>query len=295
MSIEVTIRQKGLFKKALPFNVIVGKELKYGRFDGLRLSPGELGEAEFIFYHPAHIGRGTSVVWKQGEKEKVNLRILTPACDQELGDFYDCVRRIAEFWKGCEILLEDEPPKSLSEFLESKEHMLDFNQSVLRSMGDEEKSISRAPLTLYCAFWPLCLSDKDLKYVSQGFAQFRKYLHDKQSVDAYYAKANFYRDNNGKLNDPFGAYACTEDTPSIFPIVPKVPLGIVDDRTGKQLEVDKWVISLFSVTENRVVGTIDYAGFLEAIPEEMKKPYDAENILIKGVSLELMKQMTTKP
>ncbi|MCH5343983.1 MAG: DUF4299 family protein [Acetatifactor sp.] len=294
MSIEVTIRQKGLFKKALPLDVIVGKELKYGCFDGLRLSPGELGETEFIFYHPARIGRGTSVVWKQGEKEKVDLRILTPACDQELGDFYECVRRIAEFWKGCEILLEGES-KSLSEFMESKTSMLEFNQSILRSLGDEEKSISRAPLMLYCAFWPLSLSAEDLKQVSQGFAQFRDYLHSKQSVDAYYAKPSFYRDNNDNLGSPFGAYACTEDTPSIFPIVPKVPLGIVDDRTGKQLEVNKWVISLFSITENRVVCMIDYAKFLEAIPEELKKPYDAENILIEGISLELMKRMAEQP
>lgn len=168
MSIEMKIRQKGILKKEMPLEIIVGKELRYGRYDGLRLEQDALGETEFIAYHPAHIGRGICVTWKQGEKDEVGIRILMPACDEELEDLYGCVERITQFWKHCEIEL-DSTPCSLEECLESKGRMLDWNQKLISCLGEEE-SLRQAPLMLFCAFWPLSLSVTDLQKVSQGSA-----------------------------------------------------------------------------------------------------------------------------
>ena len=58
MSIDITITQKGLLKKALPLPVILGKDLQYGALEGERLEPGKLGEADLIAYLPEAIGRG---------------------------------------------------------------------------------------------------------------------------------------------------------------------------------------------------------------------------------------------
>lgn len=41
MSVEITIKQKGFFKKSLPLEVILGNNLKYGAYDGLRLARDE--------------------------------------------------------------------------------------------------------------------------------------------------------------------------------------------------------------------------------------------------------------
>ena len=65
MSLDVCITQKGLFKKGIPLEVILGNELSYGNFDGLCLECGQLGETEFLAYHPAHIGRGLDVYKRQ--------------------------------------------------------------------------------------------------------------------------------------------------------------------------------------------------------------------------------------
>ena len=78
MSIDITITQKGLLKKALPLPVILGKDLQYGALEGERLEPGKLGEADLIAYLPEAIGRGIQIFWREGEKMKVELRSLTP-------------------------------------------------------------------------------------------------------------------------------------------------------------------------------------------------------------------------
>ena len=79
MSIEVTIRQTGLFKKTLPLSVILGDELQYGRLVGERLEPGVLAPDWFIAYNPQHIGRGFSVDWLKSEKKQVYLRLPMPS------------------------------------------------------------------------------------------------------------------------------------------------------------------------------------------------------------------------
>ena len=100
MSIDVILTQKGLFKKPMPLEVILGKELAYGKMEGFRLIRGQLGETEFLAYHPEHIARGFSVIWSPEEKERIQLRALTPSTEAELRDFYDAVDRMVSYWNG---------------------------------------------------------------------------------------------------------------------------------------------------------------------------------------------------
>lgn len=281
MSIEISVKQKGIFnKKPLPLDVILGESLKYGYYDGFRLERDTLGEKDFVAYHPGHIGRGISVVWKQGEKSKVDLRLLTPACDEEVEDFYECVTRIAKFWENSVVEVEGNPG-SLEECLNGKEHMLDWNHDVIAGLR-EEKSLEQAPLILMGAFWPISLSAEDLQQVSQGSAAYRDYMHQKQSMDVYYGVPRFYKDEQGL----FGAYTCSEDTRSIFPSKAQLPFW-----ADKSLQVDRWKISLFSFTVNDVIGIIDYEQFLKSIPEDKKQPYDADHILVEPLGWEILMQM----
>ena len=52
MSIDVCIKQKGLFKKTIPLDVIVGDELAFGINDGMRMVGDDLSVAAF------HCSRG---------------------------------------------------------------------------------------------------------------------------------------------------------------------------------------------------------------------------------------------
>lgn len=69
MSIDITIKQKGFFKKTLPLSVILGSDLKYGAFVNDALIKDTIGEDEIVIYHPEHIGRGFNIIWNENEKK----------------------------------------------------------------------------------------------------------------------------------------------------------------------------------------------------------------------------------
>ena len=98
MSIDVCIKQKGLFKKTIPLDVIVGDELAFGINDGMRMV-GDDQEGNMIFYNPNSIGRGFHISWDEDEKNELNLRLLNPTTTDEMRSFFNCLRRITSYWK----------------------------------------------------------------------------------------------------------------------------------------------------------------------------------------------------
>lgn len=285
MSIEVTITQKGIFKKTLPLETIIGNELKYGEFDGLRLDEGKLGESEFIAYHPKHIGRGFSVVWNQNEKNKVELRLLTPATRDELQDFYDAVLRITDEWK-CKLEL-DGVEMTPSEFKESFEGMSEFQQSTLKEMAKRVMSGADENLTLFSAMWPLVMGKEEAEQILDNPNFFAQWMHEKQAMDVYYAKPRFYRMEKGIE----GRFAITEETRSVFPLKPYVPFGMTDPETNQALECKKYSIALYSMTLQDVIGEMEYDTFLEKLDKNKYSRYDANHLLIEDLTLEEMKEM----
>lgn len=284
MSVDVRIRQKGLLKKALPLSVILGEELNYGEFDGLRTDFGKLGESEFMAYHPKHMGRGFSVIWKEGEKNGVDLRLLNPTSREEIKDFFECVERISNYW-NCDLEVDGEPVKA-KELFTRLDDMTDFNQRVLHDMC--KKIIDEgSQLTLHSVAFPIILGREEaetfLKYESTD--AFRDYMHQKQSIDAYYPKPNFYRTDEGIL----GMYCLSEDVRSIFPKKPFVPLGICDPQTGKPLEVDIWKVFLYSGSLDSQIGELSYDELIARLPESKVSSFDAEDILIENLNLDEIK------
>lgn len=290
MSIEVTLTQTGFFKKALPLKVILGSHLSYGAFDGLRLSPGEMGAHDFIAYNVKRIGRGFSVIWKKGEKKSVSLRILTPAGTDELRAFYDCAKRIASYW-SCQLEL-DGGTTTLTKFLAGFEEMCDFNLRALHGFAQKILDGESKDLTLFCALWPLVLGPDEARPFAEcdSLNAFSDYLHQKQSINVYYARPLFYEDEGGC----FGVYVLTEDVPSIFPLKPSVPFGTIDNDTGKAPEISRWMLCLCSSTRGGRLGQMPYEELLGRLPKEKVSYYDPGNILIESVSLAEMETMLSQ-
>ena len=177
MSIEVTIKQKGFFKKSITLDVILGKELAYGWFDGVRLVKGEFGKNEFIAYHPEHIGRGFSVDCEPYTKDSVYLRLPHPSNPQEIRDFYDTVQRIASYWK-CSINV-DGVNTSLKKFLSGYEDMVKFNENVITMFCRGVLTEEKGPTTLFSALWPLHLGKEEAEIFLQDAEKFYLWMHEK--------------------------------------------------------------------------------------------------------------------
>lgn len=99
--------------------------------------------------------------------------------------------------------------------------------------------------------------------------------------DAYRANPHVYEMEDGGL---LVGFALTEDTDSLFPLVPEEHWAI----EGKT--INKWIISIVSITKDGVIGTIEYH---EAI-KRLEKHFLAEKdgwALIRALTLDELEEL----
>ena len=297
MSIDIVIRQKGLFKKTLPLSVILGDNLACGVYEaGYRLDPGEWKseDGEIVVYDPHHKGRGFSVIWTPTQKKGVTLRALHPTSTYELKAFYATVARITDYW-SCSLEV-DGNPMTPAEFQAGLANMLEANDRYLDLFIQE--SMDKEPyesMTLFAAFWPLEFGSKEaaeMKNAPEGApARFARWLHEMQSVDTYYAVAGYMEEKDGIVS----RFAFTEDCDSLFPVRPSVPFGITG-ADGKPLEVSRYEVAIVatSTPSVSVIGTIPYEAFMAALSPDKVSYYDAKRVRIAPHSLSELKELIAK-
>ena len=288
MAIDVLIKQKLFGSKTMPLEVILGDHLHYGNFVNDQLHVGELGETEFIAYNPQSIGRGFSVVWNPKEKKTIALRLPLPSTTQELKDFYDAVERMVKHWDGK--LIVDGSRVSLPEFQAGFDNMVDFNDKTIKQLSQQILDGESDTLTLYSAMWPLAIGQEEAALFMENPDYYAEWLHEKQSMDVFFASPHFYVGDNGI----FARYILTNNLPTVFPHQPIVPFGTTDPATGKPLECKEWLICLGIEGEKEPLCEMEYNKFLSLIPENKKSKYDGSHFLlaemteeeIRGISIQ---------
>ncbi len=280
MAIDVMIKQKLFGSKTMPLEVILGEHLHYGNFVNDQLNVGELGETEFVAYNPESIGRGFSVVWKPKEKKTIALRLPQPSTTQELKDFYTTIERMVKYWDGK--LIVDGSRVSLVNFLSSFDNMVDFNNKAIKQFSQQVLDGEYDTLTLYSAMWPLAIGKEEATLFMENPDNYAHWLHEKQSMDVYFATPRFYVGNNGI----FARYILVNSLPTVFPYQPAVPFGTTDPTTGKQLECKEWLIWLGIEGETEPLCEMEYSKFLSHISENKKSKYDGSHFLLAEMSAE---------
>ena len=295
MSIDIVIRQKGLFKKTLPLSVILGDSLACGVYEaGFRLNPGEWRseDGEILVYDPHHKGRGFSVIWTPTQKKGVVLRALHPTCAEELKAVYATVGRITDYW-SCSLEV-DGNPMTPAEFQAGFSDMLEANNRYLDLFIEE--SIDKEQyesMTLFSAFWPLEFGAKEAAEVRDAPegapSRFAGWLHEMQSIDTYYAVAGYMEEDDGII----GRFAFTEDCDSLFPVKPAVPFGVTG-ADGRPLVVSRYEVAIFSTTTQSVIATIPYDAFMTSLSPDKVSYYDAKRVRISPHSLTELKELIAK-
>ena len=274
MSVNVEITQKGLFKKVLDYRTIIGN-LGYGVYENNRLDEGKIS-GDFIVYDKNHIGRGISVVCNKDEKNKVELRMLIPTCNEEIDVLYDMIERIFSVWRNSVIIQDDEEIK-LSDFAEWRSKMKQFNGNSLNSFLEKMENT----LTLFSAMWQLDMGQEERKEIlasDNPVKAYSEWLHRLQEMDIYFAMPRFYQTDDGLI----GVYFITEDTRSAVPLVPAVPFGLTDG-SGKPVEINNWRASLYSLTKDETIGDMPYGDFIERVRDGAKR-YDGSRVIIEPMS-----------
>ncbi len=288
MSIDVLIKQRLFGNKTMPLEVILGEHLHYGNFVKDQLNVGELGETEFVAYNPQSIGRGFSAVWNPKEKKAIALRLPQPSTTQELRDFYDAIERMVNYWHGN--LIVDGSRVSLPDFLSTFENMVDFNNKILNQISHQVLDGESDALTLYSTMWPLTIGKEEATMFMENPNYYAEWLHEKQSVNVYFASPDFYIGDSGI----FARYILTNNLPAVFPYQPTVPFGTTDPSTGKQLECKEWLILLGIEGEAGPFCEMEYSKFLSLIPENKKSKYDGSHFLLAEMTEEEIRTFCTQ-
>ncbi len=288
MSIDVLIKQRLFGNKTMPLEVILGEHLHYGNFVKDQLNVGELGETEFIAYNPKSIGRGFSVVWNPKEKKTIALRLPQPSTTQELNDFYAAIERMVNYWNGK--LIVDGSRVSLPDFLSAFDNMDDFNNKIIKQFSQQVLDGEHDTLTLYSTMWPLTIGKEEATMFMENPNYYAEWLHEKQSVNVYFASPDFYIGDSGI----FARYILTNNLPAVFPYQPTVPFGTTDPSTGKQLECKEWLILLGIEGEAEPLCEMEYSKFLSLIPDNKKSKYDGNHFLLAEMTEEEIRTFCTQ-
>lgn len=288
MSVDLTITQKGIFKKTLPLSVILGDKLRYGvPGEGNCLEPGKTGDGCLILYLPDAIGRGFSITWTLNEMNKVDLRLLTPTCTAEIREFYNTVARITKYWNG-ELCVEGYIEKP-DEWLAGMGEFILFNKQALNTYARKVADGEEKYYVLNCALWPLVMGREEAQKFVDHPAAFDAWLHEKQSIDAYYAAPRFSIVDG----EVIGRLMLAEDYTTILPLNPIVPVGMKDPRTGKELKCSKYFVVLCSFTE-KLLGNVYIEEIAELLPAGKYCRFDENCILIQKLSNDEITAMLRK-
>lgn len=283
MGFHIKIKASLFHRKPLPLSVITGGQLWYGNTDEfVQTMLDEVGKTDFIAFDPEHVGRGFQVVWHEGERKSVLLNQPLPCSRGDLIALYAAAERIAEFWHGT-IWVDDEKT-SLKAFRETLDEHIAANERFIRMMAEKVLSMTDQSVEIYGAMWPLHPGREEAERFLQSPAEYDRWLHEKQAMDACYWPIVY-----GLPPDRQSAGGYTSFSPLEIPCIymDKVPpegFTTVEPGTGCRVPVSEWLITVEDGTEK--ICEIPYEEFRAKLPADRVSRYDEHMILIQPMTAE---------
>ena len=290
MSSEVIIRQKGLFKKVITKEMIVG-EYHYGVLDDkYRLDEGKWIEGYNIVFDNEHIGRGVEVKYTKDMKNEVCLKLPYVCTRYDIELFYKLIRNI------CEICKTDtfEQDGAIYKLEDINKCILDQRNYCIGLLKDIKEMVLGDVITIFAVKYPLTVSVEDLREFGlredeEGFAD---YLHTKQYRDLYYASPTIYRNNDDGTY--FAVYSVTAGVDTIFPFKAHTPpLLTADPSTNKPLEIDKYIVGL-GILESDEFASIAFEDFIKEIDVFQYEKIDTLHVVMPALSVERVREILAK-
>lgn len=291
MGIEVTVKNRQLFKKALKIKDLTLGKYACGNSDEHMRNTCEVADGDLIIYNPQKIGRGiVALNWCPNIKDEINLRVnfLSTRYDMEM--FYEIIRNVMHVWKAKNfeqdgnIFTEDDIDALCRD---NKDLSLKYMLEICK-----DKKTDDSAFTIFGAMFPLdietdLLINFGFKKDEEGYAD---YLHRLQSMDVYYAAPRIYR-HKDKESVFWGAYTVTATVDTVFPLKPREPFFFKNPDTNKDLKCDFFVVSLYSLVQEKILAIMRFEDFCRLAGVENCQIFDKNHVVIKGISEEKMAEM----
>ena len=291
MGIDVTIRNRQFFKKALKITDITLGKYACGNPDEYERNTCEEADGDLIVYNPQKIGRGILVTdWNSNIKDEIHMKVNFFCTRYDMEMFYEIIRNVMHVWKAKNF--EQDGSTFTEDYIDAL--CKDNKELSLKYMVEmcKDKKTDDSAFTIFGAMFPLDI-DTDL-LINYGFKKdeegYADYLHRLQSMDVYYAVPRIYRLKD-KESAFWGAYSISATVDTVFPIKPKAPMFFKNPDTNENLECDFYVVSLYSLAQEKVLGVMRFEDFCRLAEIEKCEPFDKNHVVIKGISEEKLAEM----
>ena len=286
MAVDIVITQKGIFKTPLTEAELSPAGLRVGHWNQAGVLDEGPAQDGRVLCDPSQPGRGCYIQAVPGEKEKAYLRQTLPCTAHDLELFYGQIERICQTWKT-DRFTQDGEARRLDDIPQMIEFQRKAGEGLLRSMSEQWKRDGAGILT--GAMYPIYMEPAALDRLKDGdLDYFAQYLAEKQTGGWYYAKPNFYRNDNGV--DILGVYTITEGVESILPISPFVPPLYSVLLQGFSLtteQVTDWRVGLVRVWEENGemkgenLGYVPFDRFAQAVGLDRCPRYDDKHVIVQ--------------
>lgn len=285
MAFTLKIEAKTLFgNKAVNFGQLIQNcGLQFGHDNEFYILEDGAADNTVILYNPNRIGRGIFFDGSKMLEGKVEISYNIPTTEAEITDFICVAKELERQLKKVEMYcVEEECKYTTAQLEQNKDRMVQFSREKLNEFC-ANKEYSSYIFTL--AMWPLELTDEMVtKFeVCTDLQEFEQILHDKQSMDVYYAKPRLMQKQTGEIG---AFYTFTEECESIFPV--KADGFFCMERVN----VDESFVRYYIFSEERLMeGMYDYDKFIQYILEHGTTYYDRSHILVPSMNKEQMEEL----
>jgi len=259
MSVTAEILTGG--KPVPKIETLIPEGLEYGVYGENYVLKEADGADSVIVFDPACICRGICL---ETLEDSVSLGLSSVTGASEIHLFYDMVRSICKLF-GTTVFKREDAIVSLEQADRFEEEDISSVRAGLDVMQMQLDS-GEDTVTLLGALNPIELDAADLKKIGGSAEELGKFLHEKQSVKAFYASPRVFQDpKDGSL---IGVYSVPCGMRTVMPRKPKAPLYL-------QEKVDRWIVYVYVSDEK--YGYVEFADFAAAVKD--LGPYDAAHYL----------------
>ncbi len=285
MAFTLKIEAKTLFgNKAVNFGQLIQNcGLQFGHDNEFYILEDGAEDNTVILYNPNRIGRGIFFDGRNMQEGKVEISYNIPTTEAEITDFIRVAKELERQLKKVEMYcVEEECKYTTAQLEQNKDRMVQFSREKLNEFC-ANKEYSSYIFTL--AMWPLELTQEMMAKFEActDLQEFEQILHEKQSLDVYYAKPRLMQKQTGEIG---AFYTFTEECESIFPV--KADGFFCMER----INVDESFVRYYIFSEERLMdGMYDYDKFVQYMLEHGATYYDRSHILVPSMTKEQMEEM----
>ena len=291
LTIEVDLNFKKEYKRKC--DALVTDQISYKPIEETLFKLASLRGNTFMFYNPAHIGRGVLFSLSKIQPKHLGLLLRLPATDEDVDVLFDLVDQLIQFDECTMKINEEDAP--IEELPRLRKEFKEYNRKLLMNEVTKLKQKEQELISIPCMLYYI---DIDLKAINSFpndqdvMIGFRDHLHNRQKLSVKSAKFGLYS-HKGSIKLILAQYVITTNEYLVIPKGRMISKVIeMYGYKGVNERVNYWRYELKDGDD--LIGYIFVDELLELIPSDKIREFDATKYVVGKFTREELQAMFDK-